>query len=399
MRRISTVLFLLVGSLMGVASGCGGGDEGIDKKPTDKADAGEDDESSNGDDGSSSTSALSTSSASGGGTSGTAASAASSSASGASTSTSAASTSEDTGPFGTVIGVSCEEDADCVAPTKCIRTHESFDGALPGTGVCTMPCESSTDCSAVDSFSYCDYVGSATQEAIENVAEGELPVGLGYMCMQGCFYGQPDETKCGGLSTFACYPLDDVVRADSTGEFEYMIGGCTPLCHADSDCQDGEACDIFWGVCVESAREGKAIGELCNVDAVESECASEMCLSIADELSMGICTAFCNFHPDATVCGGEIDDNASAGCVGSLSTPIASSVGDRGQCIPLCDDDADCPTGLACSLDEPELTQQYYGRSGFCFPTDESIAEALEESSGTDAGSPNAAEVDAGDGG
>lgn len=362
MDRISPVLVLLLGSLVGVA--CSDGDEGIGTAatPDGKADGG-----------------ANTSQATSIATSDTAGGASTSAPASTSTSGDTSGASTETVPLGEVIGIGCENDGDCTAPTRCIRSDDSFAGAIPGTGICTMPCEVNADCTAVDGFAYCDYIGHASAETIEDTPEGEIPEGFTTVCMQLCVFGQADATKCGGLDTFTCVPLEDVVRSDASGQSQFMLGGCMPICHADTDCPEDTVCDVGWGLCVDEEPAGKAVGETCDVNAEQSECASGYCLGIAAELDVGVCSGACNFHPDVAVCGGEPGESAVAGCLGSLVTAIESSVGDLGQCIPLCDTSEDCPTGLACDLSEPDSTVQYYGRPGFCFPTEESIADALDD--------------------
>lgn len=397
MARISPVLVLLLGSLVGVA--CGGGDEGIGSASNrdDKADGG----TNTGKENTGKETIASSDETSGASTSTPASTGTSGDTSGTSTNTG------DTVPFGEVIGIGCKNDSDCTAPTKCIRRDDSFAGSIPGTGICTMPCEVDADCVAVDGIAYCDYIGHASAETIENTPDGEIPEGFTMMCMQLCPFGQADPFKCGGLDNFMCVPLESVVRADDNGQNQFVLGGCAPVCHADTDCDDGEVCDFGWGLCVPEveAPAGKGIGETCKLGE-EDECASGFCLEIAEELDVGVCTAACNFQLDVLVCGGEAAESAVAGCLGSVFTPINSSVGDMGQCIPLCDTTEDCPTGLACDLTEPELTTQYYGRPGFCFTTEESIADALAntptpdaEDAGTGQTSDEPVEADAGDGG
>lgn len=300
------------------------------------------------------------------------------------------------------VGVSCTRDDDCPSPLSCIRTDDSFRGAIPGSGICTMPCETSEQCQAVDGFGICSLLGAPTDEAISNASAEELPEGLSGYCLQWCPYGVSTDYKCNGLGTSACFPPSDDTVITANDGTEFQEGVCVPICSSDADCEDGEFCDAGWGLCVPDEVEGKELGEKCDPDAETRECKSGFCLGIAEEVPFGICTSWCNVHADTIVCNGTPGTDAEFGCFSNLFTPVASALNDVGQCLPLCNTDDDCPDALACDLSDPDTLTEIYGRPGMCFPTEESIAEASEGTA--DAGSdvttepePPAA-IDAGDG-
>src|SRR5690606_14329948 len=168
-------------------------------------------------------------------------------------------------------------------------------------------------------------------------------------------------------------------------------------------CSSSEACDAAWGMCVPKAREGKPLGAKCDPAAEVPECASSVCLSISADLPYSMCTVQCNVHPDTIVCGGEPGSNAEFGCFSNLFTELASAVNDLEQCLPLCDSDEDCPDALACDLSAAETFTDVYGRGGVCFPTEDSIAEAVRGLSDAGGNSPAPEppddDVDAGDAG
>lgn len=292
-------------------------------------------------------------------------------------------------PFGTAVGIECTEDSDCESPLTCVRTDDSFRGALPGTGVCTMPCESNEECQGIDEIAYCAVLGAPTDEALAAAGEDELPDGTALFCVQACPFGAA-VMKCDGLATSTCVPIDEQASVTEDGS-EFVFGLCSPMCSDDGDCDGDEYCDTSWGYCMPEAPEGKAPGEQCDPTAGETECAGGFCLGIDAALPYGTCSRSCNFHPDSVVCGGEPGTDARSGCYPHLFTPLLSSQNDLGQCLPLCDSDSDCPDALACDLSETEVFLEIYGRSGMCFPTEESVAEAVE-ALGNDTGAQNTSE-------
>lgn len=278
-------------------------------------------------------------------------------------------------PPGTVVGVGCTRDSDCESPTRCVREDSSFRGSIPGGGICTVPCETHDECGAIDALAYCVPLGAPTDEALAAAGDDELPEGSALFCVAACPFGA-QTSKCGDLSTSTCIPVDDEVLVSDTGE-EFLFGLCTPLCSSDRDCERGEFCDVGWGYCLPERPQGKASGEQCNLDA--NECAGGFCLDIDTALPYGVCADPCNLHLDTIVCGGEPGDDARLGCYPHLFIDPLSALNDLGQCLPLCDVDADCPPALVCYIDDEGVFLEQYGRQGMCFPTDESVAEAIEE--------------------
>lgn len=296
-------------------------------------------------------------------------------------------------PVGTAVGIGCTEDTDCASPLTCLRADDSFRGALPGTGVCSMPCESDEACQDVDALAYCEAIGAPTDEALAAASTDELPEGAARFCLQACPFGADSSYKCDGLSNFTCTPVDETILTADDGT-EFQFGLCVPLCADDDDCETGESCDPRSGLCVDAPRAGKALGEQCDLQAQVSECAGGICMGIAEELPYGICSEACNLHPDTIVCDGEPGPDAEFACYSALFTPIPSSLNDLGQCLAMCDTDEDCPTAFAC---DTEIDATALGRTGLCWPTEESIANAVDAlTNDAGAGPADPSESDAG---
>lgn len=277
-------------------------------------------------------------------------------------------------PLGTVIGIACSEDGDCASPLTCVRSDDSFRGTLPGSGVCTMPCTADTECEALDGLGFCGLLGAPTDEALAAAGEGEVPEGFATFCMQLCPFGLA-AYKCDSSANSACYPLTEEVTTTTSGS-DFQIGVCSPICESDTECQSGEHCDKFWGMCVEDEREGKGLGESCDWSAETAECAGGLCLAISEDPPSGICSEPCNFHPDTIACGATAGPDAEFGCFWNMYASVNSSLNDVGQCVPLCDADPDCGDGLVCVTDVIQDQVGLYGRAGLCFPGQAATGDA-----------------------
>lgn len=266
-----------------------------------------------------------------------------------------------------VIGVPCDDDTDCQDGLTCLT--ESDSGTLPRGGICTSPCSDNQGCWDYDAFSLCVALG---------VSEGS-----DMYCVQACTFGASYADKCFDSAVQTCYPVSNEPLEDET-----FIGACFPQCRNDDDCASGTFCDAASGLCLEQELPGKAVGEICDVSAGEGECGQGgACMGIADGITTGFCTSVCNFHPETIICGSEsVGPDAQAACIPNLqildALGVPSSVNDVGQCLPLCDVDDDCPTGMVCDVSDPELID-VVGRAGMCWFDQAAIDAALAGPDGT----------------
>ncbi len=256
-----------------------------------------------------------------------------------------------------------------------------------------MPCTSDATCLAVDTFGICAAIGAPTEEDVANAGEDALPNGVAGYCMQACYYGDPVE-KCGELPEFTCAPTSDTITTS------VLLGICLPLCYEDANCQDGEHCDTGSGLCVPENGEGKAVGDDCDPSAEDPGCAEGYCVAMTE--TVGFCTTNCTVRPETIICNGaEPGPDAKATCYANIDVyfgtdgAVLTSYGDLGQCWPLCDEDADCPTGLVCDISS-EDAQAVTGRQGLCFlPAETADAGAADASTPEETSS----DVSTGDGG
>lgn len=266
-----------------------------------------------------------------------------------------------------VIGVPCDDDTDCQDGLTCLT--ESDSGTLPRGGICTSPCSDNQGCWDYDTFSLCVALG---------VSEGS-----DMYCVQACTFGASYADKCFDSAVQTCYPVSNEPLEDGT-----FIGACYPQCRNDDDCASGTFCDTASGLCLEEELPGKAVGEICDVSAGEGECGQGgACMGIAEGITTGFCTSVCNFHPETIICGSEsVGPDAQAACIPNLqildALGVPSSVNDVGQCLPLCDVDDDCPTGMVCDVSDPELID-VVGRAGMCWFDQAAIDDALAGPDGT----------------
>jgi hypothetical protein len=240
------------------------------------------------------------------------------------------------------IGASCEADADCGGgELGCLTaTSNTLGGGGPAGGYCSMPCNDSADCSAVDRTSTCGVLAGRS------------------LCLRSCRSQDPAEAedKCLGRADLTCVSGAANGDAEPIGEPEFGI--CQPACQSDAACA-GRSCDLASGLCTNVPRAGEPIGAACDEPAA---CAAGICLGASAE-SPGLCSAFCTLGGPG--CGFD-GSEAVIGAACLLPQVPGEGPGDRGLCFALCEVDADCDAaGFLCV---PEPAAENSGRSGVCLP-------------------------------
>jgi Cys-rich repeat protein len=214
------------------------------------------------------------------------------------------------------IGMPCQNDADCAGNLRCLTAQsDPFGvGGGPAGGYCSMPCDGPDQCPG-------DGVCAT------------LTASGGALCLRGgCIEGAPNscgrtQVECVDIGVPVCLPA--CTSDEGCGDRVCNGGLCSEApvaeCSTDTDCEDGEVCDVPNGSC-EPAPE-----PTCSAD---SECeADEIC-----DVPSGECVAAppppCT--SDAQCATGEACDVQSGECVALPPTE--------------CTADADCATGLLCDL-------------------------------------------------
>lgn len=217
------------------------------------------------------------------------------------------------------LGLSCTADAQCGPMGKCIQTtdNDPFLGGGPAGGYCTKPCQADNEC------------------GIGNVCFYDEPSGVGE-CILGCIFGEPelmflddelDPSKCNGREDVRCAQLQDGSEV------------CLPTCGSDSQC-DGRVCDPRLAVCVDTPNAGKALGEQCDPEAMEPECAGT-CITIGSgdpTMDKYMCTSPC-------VMAGIVEGSDDCGGLEKgicIYSPSGTGVGDTAFCAESCTAQEDC---------------------------------------------------------
>jgi hypothetical protein len=237
------------------------------------------------------------------------------------------------------IGSVCESNTDCGGNLRCFDAGTNSLGVGgPAGGYCSLLCDDNRDCSSVDPAAGCGTLGGRS------------------MCLRRCTAGDPapGDDKCLDRSDLICFSR--AAQGDAATEGEPQTGICVPNCQSDAGCS-GRFCDIATGLCADAPRGGDPIGAACDDPAA---CSAGVCLGASDE-ARGECTAFCTVG--APGCGYD-GSEALIGAACILPQVPGEGQGDRGLCLALCDDAADCTQpGFTCVL------QPTSGRAGVCVPT------------------------------
>lgn len=242
----------------------------------------------------------------------------------------------------TPFGDRCERNADCPAELICLRQDgEDFQGGGPAGGYCTMRCRYSSECAELFPGARCTPVRE------------EDPSGV---CLQPCVSNARSLSTCHGRIDLACVePL-----APTTASL------CYPTCGTHDDCGD-RYCDLLLGVCVDSAPEGKGVGEPCDAnDSAQTECQGVCWQSGSGEDGEGLCTGFCTL---GTIGCNSDPENVQPGDGACLFAPQPTGQGvqDLGFCGQVCQCDDDCSApGSSCVELPDEGLQELLGVIGYC---------------------------------
>jgi len=227
----------------------------------------------------------------------------------------------------------------------------ALGGGGPAGGLCTLSCNSTTDCDAVQQGADCFNFGTAVAPKL--------------YCLAACEQGGDATTaanKCQGRADFACVDLS------TTGAPEPF---CLPLCRADVECGAGLFCNKATGLCSATPGGGDPLGSPCtpNVGAAagSDNCAGFCLRTSADGVlpAKGVCSEYCAGLLDCAYHGTQ----PGGLCYG----PISDTFGllDLGYCLPACSCTTDCPLpGDLCRAWSP--AQQSFadelGAPGLCVP-------------------------------
>jgi hypothetical protein len=272
----------------------------------------------------------------------------------------------------TSLGRACTADAQCGTGLTCLTNNGLASGG-PAHGMCTLACETDTQCLEISSTSYC--VGLTTTESY---------------CLPACTVGALGSPKCQQRSDVACTLIGliptgpECMTSSECGAGQLcssaapsqcgdIVTGCVPNCGGDFDCGDGQYCDYGTGMCTNMEPEGLPIGAECTPPATEADVdpCQGFCLSSDEAGTVGTCTAFCTFSQTFTGCGWDGVSKAEAGCLYAtiLNQGQMAVDGDVGICGSLCDCNADCVLDSERCVDEGMgIIKQLFDREGYCRP-------------------------------
>ncbi len=250
------------------------------------------------------------------------------------------------------LGQPCDADADC-EPAICIPP----DLGAPH-GMCTVECTDDADC-----------------------PQGSLCLTDVGMCLEACTLG-PGE-KCRNRADLACMPVarlqGDATCTDdsdcsgdgvcSNGECRELVTACWFSCAGDFDCDPGLRCDFASGLCTDVELGPDPIGAECDPDAAEDTC-NGLCMPFIDENAEPLysaCFGGCTFGR-LEGCGWDGTGPADAACL--VPRYVDGDIGDLGQCVALCDCNAECAHPDAACFAFAELgaaeLEDVFGRRGIC---------------------------------
>ncbi len=137
-------------------------------------------------------------------------------------------------------------------------------------------------------------------------------------------------------------PDDDTGESSSDGssdEGESHGETDSPPCNSDEDCMDGDVCDLHTNTCEDEDDMDPVL--VCEDEVVQVGDAWGPCDKNGACLDTGNwCFSFAVGNVCIPVCAGDCPDFQ---CSGGTCTNAQ-------KCIPVCDDDADCPMGMACVI-------------------------------------------------
>lgn len=279
---------------------------------------------------------------------------------------------QDAGPLGRYLD-RCSTGADCMSG-ECVPD-------TGGSSMCSRGCSTHADCASehVCASGYCQRddtgaVCSGSAGCLLGLCAGDPSMGTG-RCTRPCAsasdcpagYGCSD---AGGV--FVCVNIEQPCSSCGTGLCLASGAGCTTTCRSPSDCPAtfaGLAYACTGGVCEPSALVVGAdpIGATCRFSGPDNLCRSGACINDAGR---DICSQRCT---ETGGCGpgfgcGPIDDGmggivlvcqrGGAGALGSSCSANAECdsalcAGTPGFCTRLCTSDGFCPTGYRCVPNGP----------------------------------------------
>ena len=247
------------------------------------------------------------------------------------------------------LGSTCTSDASCGAGLVCLKANSTELGSGgPANGLCTLPCESTDECDAVEAGSACFNFGTQAAPSL--------------YCLEACTQGPPGvEPKCKDRPDFACTDLA-AATAPAADPF------CLPLCRYDEECGAGLFCSQRTGLCSKTKPTGDPFGTPCDPSATTDPCEG-FCVqtSATGETPVrGQC---------AEVCAGNFPCNYTGTQPGGLCV-VPSSLGDLDLaiCRPNCECQSDCLGDDFCrawsttNADELAIKEVLGNADGLCFP-------------------------------
>jgi hypothetical protein len=271
------------------------------------------------------------------------------------------------------LGRACTTNAQCGSGLTCL-TNDGLASGGPANGLCTLACETDSQCLEVSSESYCVEFSATESYCLQSCTTGTLGVPK---CQQ-----RPDVacTLIGLIPTGpACETstecgVGQLCSSNAPTQCGDIVTGCVPTCGGDFDCGADQFCDFGTGMCTNTEPEGLPIGAACTppaTDAAVDPCQG-FCLASDDTRTEGTCTAFCSFSPAFTGCGWDGVEKAEAGCLYSTILSMGDlAAGDVGICGSLCDCNSECVLDSERCVDESGGTMlQIFNRNGYCRPLD-----------------------------
>ena len=261
------------------------------------------------------------------------------------------------------LGLKCSTDAQCGTGFVCATASGSTIGSGgPQDGMCTLACQTSNDCEAVQPGAACFNFGTDSATKL--------------YCLAACQQGGDASalpTKCQGRDDFACIDLRDAATSNVPDPF------CLPLCTSDEKCGAGLFCNKGSGLCTKTKPTGDPVGTDCNPAATTDTCEGFCIRTTADGVTpqKGTCTEFCAGFFDCQYKGSK----PGGLCGGPLSDTFG--VLDLGYCLPSCNCTGDCTfPGDLCRkwvLPDESSIATSLGTDGLCYPQ---VSDSVELSCG-----------------
>ncbi len=277
-------------------------------------------------------------------------------------------------------GEQCENDGQCGPDEGCWRSANALlDGAPPG-GLCAIDCR--TDAEVCPAGSRCVQTSGSTS-----------------LCLQSCALGG---AGCPANENQVCTQRVEGLLCDGS---QCALGGdeglCRPLCVDDEDCEGLGVCNRSTGACDDSADSGQELGSAC---ANDGDCEG-FCLN---DGTSAFCTHSCIYQGESSGLGYcDFDEAGQARGYCGLKESEQGRLGDGAYCTPLCAEDGDCPTGMACQSLELGPTGVEASATGHCVPggntntsdgvtSADGITSMTQDAPDADAGMPPTSMLDAG---